>query len=351
MRRCLANIVLAALGAGVFSTSAQSAEAITLSVGGYTNQYFFVADQDEAAGENYNAAGLFSDTRVEFQGRTILDNGIVIRAYARLLAEAGVQRNSDEVYIEAVTSLGRIRAGEKSGVNTSTIGDPVPQAFLSVYDEVVGDALVPRTGVVLRDAFTFRRFTGNSLGLTYQSPQIYGFTVGVSYHPSPTSGEGPINNTLVPNNAVDVTAGYNGYFSGGSYRLAAGYFRSSANASGINGYEAWNVSAGLTYGGWEFAGAYMDALPSTGGRETAWTVGAFYGIGPFQLSADFRSAKKKTALPALIDERIDRATLQTAYKVSPGIMLGLAGFYAEQEDSFGVSWNGGGALGGVTVEF
>jgi predicted porin len=351
MRRAATLIFpLAALTVGP-SSVAVAAEAISLSLGGYIHQYFFVAGQDEAAGENFNAAGMFSDTRLSFEGRTILDNGIVVRAYARLLAETNSQPNADEVYVEVRSSLGRLRLGEKAGANTSTIGDPVPQAFLTVYDEVVGDALVKRTGVTLEDAFTFRRFTGNALGVSYQSPELLGFTVGFAYHPKASLGESPVDNNLVPHNAYDVTGGYQGYYPGGSYRVAAGYFHSDSSSLGTDGVEAWNLAAGLSYGGWEFAGAYMNLSPDGNPKETAWTVGALYGIGPWQLSADYRTSKRRPFAGAAIQERAERATLQTAYKVGPGISLGLAGFYAQQDDSAGTSWDGGGVLGGVKVGF
>ncbi|MEQ9448762.1 MAG: porin [Rhodospirillaceae bacterium] len=330
---------------------AYAAEAITLSVGGYVHQYFFVADQDEAPGENFNVTGMFTDARVSFDGRSVLDNGIIVRAYARLFADTQAQTNADEVYIEVISSLGRLRLGEMSGASTAIIGDPVPQAFLTVYDEVIGDALMPRTGITLQDAFTFRRFTGNALGITYRSPELLGFQLGVAYHPTPQLISGPINNTFASNNAVDVTARYQGYYPGGSYRLAAGYFHMSPSSLGFGGIEAWNASAGLTYGGWELAGAYMDVVPNTGGREHAWTVGAFYGLGPWQISADYRAATRKPLPNSIVREHVDRATLQTAYSLGPGISVGLAGFYAEQDDSTGATWNGGGVLGGIRVGF
>jgi len=210
---------------------------------------------------------------------------------------------------------------------------------------------VPRTGVTLKDAFTFRRFTGNALGASYQSPELFGLTVGLAYHPTPTPGDGPVNNSFLPHNAFDATAGYEGFYPGGSYRIAAGYFHSASSNLGDDGVEAWNLAGGLTYGGWEFAGAYMNASPDGSPKETAWTIGALYGIGPWQLSADFRASKRRPFAGAAIQESAARATLQTAYKLGPGISLGLAGFYAKQDDSAGVSRDGGGVLGGVKVGF
>ncbi len=336
----------------VLPTHVMAADAITVTVGGFLKQFFFVADQPEAPGQNLNAAGMFTDARIAVDGKTVLDNGITLRAYMRFKAESGTSSNVDEAYAEIASGLGRLRFGEKAGANTSIIGSPVPEAFLTPYEEVIGDALARRTGITLQDAFTFRRFTGNALGVSYQTPELLGIKVGVTYHPTPRGGvEGPIDNSLLPHNAVDVTAGYDGDFSGGTYRIAGGYFHANSRTGGNDGLEAWNVAAGLTYGGWEVAGAYLDSTPANGLDEQAWTVGAFYGIGPVQFSADYRSAQRRVVMNTALREYTDRVTLQSAYKLGPGISVGLAGFYADQTDAAGVSWDGGGVLSGLKIDF
>lgn len=347
-----AGVYAAAMGLTLAPvTAARAADPITVSLGGFVKQYFFVAGQSEAPGEDFNAAGMFTDARVAVDGRTVLDNGVTVRAYLRFKAKTRETANLDEGFVEIVSGLGRLRLGERAGVNTSLVGDPVPQAFLSVYDEVLGDALQPRTGITLRDAFTFRRFTGNALGVSYLSPEIAGLQVGVTYHPTPQAWEGPVNTALMPHNAVDVTGKYEGDYGWGTYRVTAGYFHSTSRRGGDDGVTAWNVTAGLTYGGWDLAAAYMDAAPATGLDEQAWTVGLFYAIGPVQLSADYRSARRR-AVPGLpLREHADRVTLQSAYKLGPGISIGLAGFYADQTDAAGLAWDGGGALGGLKVDF
>lgn len=344
---------LCALGAAAaLPQAAHAADPITINVGGFVRQYFFVADQTEAPGESINAAGMFTDGRIAFDGRTILDNGITVRAYMRFRAKTRETANLDEGFVEVISGLGRLRMGEKAGVNTVIMGDPVPQAFLTVYEEVVGDALVARNGITLRDAFTFRRFTGNALGISYQSPEIAGAQIGVTYHPTPRIGqEGPINNSLLPHNAVDVTAKYEGDYSGGTYRLTGGYFHSNSRNLGDDGVEAWNVAAGLTYGGWELAGAYMDVTPDSGLDEQAWSLGLFYAIGPVQLSADYRDAKRRAVRGLNRYEYANRFTLQSAYKLGPGISVGLAGFYGDQTDATGFEWDGGGVLSGLKVDF
>jgi len=335
----------------VAPTQAMAADPITVSLGGFVKQYFFVADQTQAPGEDMNATGMFTDARLAVDGRTLLDNGIIVRTYLRFKADTRATANLDEGFVEIVHGFGRLRAGERAGVNYSLMGDPVPQAFLSAYEEVVGDALSPRNGITLRDAFTFKRFTGNALGISYQSPAIAGFQVGVTYHPTTLAFEGPVNNALMPNNAVDVTAKYEGDYSYGTYRLTAGYFHSNSRTLGNDGVKAWNVAAGVTYGGWDLGAAYMDAMPATGLDEQAWTVGLFYAIGPVQLSADYREARRRIVPGLAIREHTDRVTLQSAYKLGPGVSVGLAGFYADQSDALGLDWNGGGVLSGLKVDF
>jgi predicted porin len=338
------------------ATPAFAADAITLTLGGRIKQFFFVAGQTQAPAESLNSTGMFNDTRISVDGRTVLDNGITVRAFVRFNAVARETKDVDEAYIDVLSSFGRLRVGEKAGVNTTTIGDPVPQAFLSVDEETLGDALMPRTGIVLRDAFTFKRFTGNALGVSYQTPEIAGFRLGVAYHPTVTADVGPINTRLSSHDAVDVTAAYDGDFVGGTYRLAGGYFRLASRDGGNDGGQAWNLSAGATYGGFELAAAYISTQPASGFDERAWTVGGLYGIGPFTLSADYRKAKRRpapfaTLPPGIVSEHAERATLQTAYKLGPGIVVGLAGFYADQRDARGAAFDGGGVLSGIRIDF
>ena len=345
----LATSVLAA--AAMLPLPTHAADPITVSVGGWVRQYFFVADQTERAGEDFNAAGMFSEAKIAMDGRTILDNGMTVRAYLRFNAEPRETANLDEGFVEIITSLGRVRAGERAGVNYSIIGEPVPQAFLTTYEEVVGDAVMARNGITLRDAFTFKRFTGNALGVSYQSPELAGVQVGVTYHATPRSWEGPVNKALMPSNAVDVTALYEGDYGYGTYRVAGGYFHSNSRTGGNDGVEAWNVAAGVTYGGWELAAAFMDVMPASGLDEEAWTVWLFYAIGPVQLSADYREVKRRAVAGLNAFEFTDRITLQSAYKLGPGISVGLAGFYGDQTDATGFEWDGGGLLSGLKVDF
>lgn len=331
--------------------SAQAADAITLTLGGRIKEFFSVADQDTAPGEDLNTAAMFNDVRISAEGKTALDNGISIRSYVRAFAVGREAVDVDEAYVDVVTTFGRLRMGEKAGVNASTIGDPIPQAFLTVDDELIGDAIRPRTAIVLRDAFTFKRFTGNALGVSYQTPDFIGIKAGVAYHPTPTPAIGTFDRRFGPHDAVDFTAGYDGDFAGGTYRIAGGYFLLASRTGGNDGVEAWNMSAGATYGGWEIGTGYMRVMPENGLNESDWILGVLYGIGPFQISADYKVASRRVSRVTTARERVDRGTLQAAYKLGPGIIVGVGGFYATQRDAGGTGWDSGGVLSGLKIGF
>ncbi|MSO73171.1 MAG: porin [Rhodospirillaceae bacterium] len=344
---CICGVV-ASYGA----TTAHGADAIVVTLGGRIKEYFVVADQKSAAPtEDLNTAGMFNDVRVSLEGKTVLDNGISVRVYTRFNAVGRKARDVDEAYVDINSTLGRLRIGEKSGTNTSIIGDPVPEAFLTVDEEIIGDALKPRTGIALRDGFTFKRFTGNALGFSLQSPEVLGFRLGAAYHPTLSSAIGLLDKNRNPHNAFDLSAGYDGDFGGGNFRLAGGYFHVASRIGGNDGVSAWNLAAGLAYGGWEASAAYIKSSPANGQQERAWTVGGLYGIGPFKLSAGYRSAKRRLITGGAFLEHVDRTTLQAAYKLGPGISVGLAGFYADQKDALGLTWDSGGALTGVKIDF
>jgi len=350
LRALAAVSVLASMTATAAPVSA--ADQMTLKLGGKLRHFFFVSQKDDAPGENLNTTGMFTNAEVYFDGRTVLDNGIQIRATIELEAESRADSNADEAYVSVISGFGTFRIGEKEGVNHTILREAIPQALLTNEEEVIGLALPRRTGITSRDAFTFKRYVDDALGVGYESPAIAGFRVGASYHPSTGTREGLIDRTQETSNAYDLSASYEGNFSGGTYQIAGGYFNSQSRTGFADGEEAWNLKVGLTYGGWQAAGTYIESTPASGLDEKSWIIGALYGIGPYSISADYMNARREASLLAAMPrEKLDRVTLQTAYRIGPGIHVGIAGFYAEQETATAVSYAAGGLLGGVKLGF
>jgi len=343
--------------AGIFmliglATIAQAADPIKLSIGGKLRQFVFVTDQDQLPGENLNTTGGMTDTEVYLSGKTVLDNGIEVKATIQFEAEAIKDVNADEQYVDFSGSFGRIRVGQKEGPNAGIVDNPVPQVLLATDEEVVRDAIKPRTGVVIKDAFTFKRFADDVMGISYTSPSIGGLKIGVGYHPTTDSVEGVFDKGGgKDNNAFDVSAAYEGEFEGGYYKVAGGYFHSDSRDGATDGEKAMNFILGLAYGGWDIGGSYVDVTPDDQQDERAWEVGVAFSAGPWGISSNYFHGTKRLFSGAPIKDEVDRFVLQVAYKLARNIKIGVAGFYAEQQPAGGQKIEGAGVLGGVALKF
>jgi predicted porin len=352
--------ILAAAGLLLTVAPAVGAEPVTIGLGGRLREFFFVADQKSAPPEKLNAVGQFNEALIAVEAKTTLANGMTIRAFGRYDIANGNSQNLNQAYVDIGTDFGRFRMGTNFSGNTSLIGDPVPQAFFTVDEEIVADALRPRTSVTIRDALTFKKFVENAQGIAYQTPEWEGFRLGVTYHPSTDTaaglGTGTIDKLTQANNAVDVTVAKEGNFPGGTYRVYAGYF--TVNAPTISFLPlirdtttAWNIAAGLTYGGWEVAGGYMDTNDANGRDEQAWGIGLLYGIGPWRISTDYRHMQRVAFFGAPRHDVVERVQLQSAYKLAPGFSVGMVGFYAGQRNAAGISYDSKGLVGGIKLDF
>ena len=102
---CLTSVWLLAMS-GFAAPAAQAAEPLTLSLGGRLREFFYVADQTNAPAERLSATGMINDVRLAFQGRTVLDNGITVKAFARIYAVGRFSRTLDEAYADVNSGVG-----------------------------------------------------------------------------------------------------------------------------------------------------------------------------------------------------------------------------------------------------
>ena len=330
-------------------------EPIRLSLGGKLRHFFFVSDQDQTGAERLDAVGMSTDAEIYFNGSTKLDNGLQISATIQLEAESRKDRNADEVYIDFRDTWGRLGIGEKEGFNASFIGSPAPEAFLTSDERVIGEmAIIRRNGITITDAFTFKRFASDVLGVRYQTPEFVGFQAAVSYHPSVSDSEGPVDRATGRNNAVDISAAWRGDLSGIKLRLGGGYIHIDSRKTipaGTDGLEAWNASVTATAGSFTVGGTVIDVNPSNGTDETSWTVGALFDLDPWSFSVDYFNVVRKPTATAVLKEKTEYVKVQTAYRLSPGIGVGITGFYTDQRTAANETFDGFGMLVGTKIDF
>ncbi|MDX2224711.1 MAG: porin [Rhodospirillaceae bacterium] len=352
-----ACVLLAGLAAAGFSENAALAQEqpIKLGLGGKLRHFFFVADQDELPAERLNATGMSTDAEVFFKGETTLDSGLRVSATIELETESRNDRNADEAYIDFRGDFGRVRIGEKESFNSSFIGDPYPEAFLTTDERIVGEMAVrSRNGIGMTDTFTFKRFVSDVLGVNYQTPDMNGFQAAVGYHPSTDDREGTLDAATRQNNAIDVSGRWQADLDRNTrLRIGGGYLHidSRKTLAGNDGLAAFNVNVSATRGDWAVGGTYMDVNPANDLDEEDYGIGVLRKGYPWTLSADFTYALRDATPNAALRERTRQVKLQSGYKLGPGIDLGLAGFFVDQRTSAGARFDAVGAVGGAKLEF
>jgi len=193
--------------AGLLASSAAHAEeGIKLELGGYVANYFGVGDTDDD-GNDFNETVLYSDAEVDFVGETTLDNGLTFGAEVQLTGITDEDQIADNYgYMEG--SFGRLQFGT---TNTAAlhmlyaapfVGVPVNSGWVTVF-------VPPPDGATAEDQ-TPSLATSLDIGadentLTYFTPRLFGFQLGVSYQAALSYDVDGLNNP-----ADDDTQYHNG---------------------------------------------------------------------------------------------------------------------------------------------
>lgn len=196
-------VASSALVAVAFAGQAQASEKISLSVGGYMEQWIGAADQDNDSIDNVNA--FQSDTEIHFSGSTTLDNGIEVGAKIELEGEQA-SNQIDEQYLYVNGGFGQVKLGAEDGA-AADMGISAPAVGpVGANDGDMGNwvtlAATPDTVPAGDD----------SKRLTYYTPSLGGFKAGFSYADDDSS---ETNDTVTTgDNRVSAGIEYSGDFDG-----------------------------------------------------------------------------------------------------------------------------------------
>lgn len=333
--------------------AAAGAEPIVVTVSGRLNQWIFFRDDTDdprAPVEETNPVGQFTYSRLTFDGRARLTDGLTARANVRFVANTRQPDNVDEMFVELSGKFGRIQLGDRQAASAFMIESVAPQAFLHMNDELVASVVRARSDITMRDGLTFKRFTRFSTGTVYQSPRWNTLDVGVGYYPR---GDTPISTLqrVRTQNATESTVSSVATISDTvRYRLLAGYYRADMVLS-PDKISAWNTMFDLFVGPVEIGGTIMHVAPVFGLREVNWALGAMYFTGPWRVSGDFRWAEREREANGSTYDKVERLTLQLSYRLAPGINAGASVFTSFQRDPQRLVWRSRGGLVGMTIGF
>ncbi len=376
----------ATLGAGV-----AEADGIKLGISGYTNTLFSAGGINATAGRDfggtdkpdYNPTGLWADGEIWFDGAYRHDNGIEFGARVELeiFSSSTTSDTISQHFIFVEGDFGRVEAGSRYSAAyqmhyaAPVVGLPINSGWVTVFIPANPDSTV---AFLTPAVSTYLDYGNKENQITYYTPRIEGFQLGLSYAPSISfSGDGqnfPVEadrNTQY-SNGFSVGANYVEEFGDWGVAVATGYRRSDApdnvTSLGGNDYQSFSVGANLSYAGVTIGGSYANSFDgqvtvsssaivnSTEGQ--SWDVGIAYGAGPWTIGASYFQAEVEGApagTPGFIgsgnDDKLYAATAGIDYALGPGINAIGGVMYGRWSAESGAVNTGVIAAAGLTLSF
>ncbi|OKH87379.1 porin [Thalassospira sp. TSL5-1] len=351
-------IATSALVAVAAAGQAQASEPIKLSVGGYMEQWAGIASQDDGF-DNINA--FQSDTEVYFSGSTTLDNGIEIGAMIQLEGETS-QDQIDEQYLYVNGSFGQFRIGEGDGA-AAAMGITAPAVGpVGVNDGDLSNWVsVSMPDTVFDD--------GDAPKVTYYTPFMAGFRVGVSYTDSDQAkNDGSAGTTAKPKTAgQNTTTGmpvtslgleYRGDFDGVSLGLSAvGEHKGEGEWFSIGTNVGFgNFTVGASYGQKDKDYGVNENVTGKADDTTGFDIGVAYSMDAAQVSLSYAHGDivTNTQGAASTGSDIDTVDLGLRYQLGAGVSWRTSVFWFDSDDKAagGANDNDGfGAVTGLRLDF
>ena len=355
----------AIVAAGLIATapSAQAAEKLQAKVGGYMEQWLGYTSQDAVSGNDFDGLDQKSDGEIHFKGSTTLDNGVSVGINVQLEANTGGDM-IDESYMIVKGSFGEINIGSENSAQYKMHYAPSDYGIgLNSGDQsdwVSTTGIGGTTGTFrgpFGSTYTEAGRTNDANRLTYYTPRIEGFQLGLSYVPN----NGEDSNSLVDHNSgtVDgysVGANYQRKFGSVSLGVSGGYGTidngSSSGSADPNVYNlGFKMSVGGFSGGISYAAAEDDASV---GDMNGVNIGVAYASGPWGVSLAYFEGERNGNTSALAATG-KTVHLSAKYALGPGVTLAGTLGRAEFEDvtaaSSGSDNSGTYLVAGLKVSF
>ncbi len=234
--------------AGVLAApTAFAEEGIKLGIGGYMNNYIGAGDLS-SGGNDFAETALFSDGEVWFTGETTLDNGLTFGANIQLEAfSSGDQIDENFGYMEG--GFGRLQFGSENTAaylmqySAPNVGAPINSGWVTVF---IPKPAGHNAGFRTPGLSTFLDTGNDENTLTYFTPRLFGFQVGVSYQAALAfSGEGknnPADEDTEYRHGVAVGVNFVESFGGVDIALAGGYRRAEGPDTDITAINPTGLS-------------------------------------------------------------------------------------------------------------
>jgi len=346
----LGTTAIVAAGMIASAPSAIAAEKIKLGVGGYMEQWFGYVNSDDGAAQDFSGFDNKSDSEIHFKGMTTLDNGISVGVNVQLEANSNADDQIDESYLIVKGGFGEINLGSENSAMykmhyaPSEFGISMNSGDQSSWVATITNA----AGASISKSGHFRTPLGStyieplaqndSEKLTYYTPRIEGFQLGISYAPD-TSQDANAQPNRDTRNTDTLMAGlnFNKTFGSTNFKASLGYGTVLDGIAGTNTEaSAFNAGLGLGFGGLGVGISYASFDDSGAVDGSGLNAGINYSSGPWGVSLTYFHGEKDGTTVAGVttnDTEADTVMLSAKYALGPGITAaGTIGHTKYQSD-------------------
>ena len=317
--------------------SAIAAEKMKLKVGGYMEQWVGFTSGDDGVSQDYSGFSTVSDGEIHFKGKTKLDNGISIGVNVQLEAQQGGDQ-IDEQYMTVSGGFGQIIIGDENsamykmhyapsdyGIGTNS-GDVT--SWNKPVSDAEGDSIA--MGGHYRAPFGATYIEPNAVNdsakISYFTPRVSGFQLGVSYAPDGSQdNNGLPNRDAVNSDYIMIGANFVQKMGGMSVGISGGYGTVTDAAAGGVEPEATSFGIKMGMGGVSAGVAYANYSDHGNADAEGINAGVAYSSGPMGVSVNYYHGEKdgNNGDAATLDGQAERDVihLSAKYAMGPGVTL------------------------------
>lgn len=337
----------ALVAVGLLAGPALASDPLKVTVGGNVVTGFYVIDADNIG------ATSFQDTKVAVVARNIdiiaegtLDNGMTAGVDAKLMLGSDFSNASNlNANSNGFATFRQLYAYLEGGFGRFEIGGTDGAAYKMHY---TSPWFVPGNGVDSPNIYnaasspvrasTFSLMATDSNKVSYFTPRLAGFQLGVSYTPEAGSnlsgGRNVSANGLgllaksapAVTDVFEVAANYAGTFGGVDVGVD-GFYTSGDATTPATDPEEYGFGANLGYAGFTLGGAYYQSSdtfgmnPSSGAGAKVWTAGLSYATGPWTVGVAYLNGDDDSDVSTNMSN--ESWQIGGGYSLGSGVDLGL----------------------------
>lgn len=342
------KLLLASVAITGLAFAAPAHADVELELGGYFKGYGAFVNQDETAGTDVAGFDMVRDTEIHIGGETTLDNGLTVGAHFELDADGNDSATSDESYVYFSGNWGRVNVGAESGAGyLLQVSAPAADSNIDGIAQYVSPFMT--TGNLTAQAALDYNMADSAKNdkITYLSPVMSGFQLGVSY--TPDTGMADDYTISLTDGTIqqyeegyEIGVRYEGDFEEVGVVAGAGYSvikEDGTTTTATDDQEMWNVGLDVDVAAFGIGAIYMEdnngeaGTGATAGDTETMVVGADYTTGPFKIGVSYYNSEDK----ATSGVEYDRYTGGVVYEYGPGMSFRGSIQLLEQDNPTGTA--------------